>query len=81
MHHDAVSTDDPTTTAVRGERDRSLWVRFGAFIAFIAFIGLAQYQMGDNRVVDFLSSAMVFTGALMAFPVAVVQALEKSRAS
>lgn len=75
VHHDAVTANDPST-AVRGERERTLLIRCGVFIAFV---GLALYQMDDNRLSDFLSSAMVFTGALMAFPMAVVQALEKSR--
>lgn len=75
MHHDAVSINDPSTV-VRVERERTLLIRCGVVVAFV---GLALYQLDDNRVMDFLSSAMVFTGALMAFPMAVVQSLEKYR--
>lgn len=75
MHHDAVTTTDPSTV-VRGPRERTVLIRCGVVVAFV---GLALYQLDDNRLMDFLSSAMVFTGALMAFPMAVAQALEESR--
>ena len=41
----------------------------------VAFAGLALYAMADGRVDRFLSSAMVFTGALMVLPQLVAQAV------
>ncbi len=75
MHHDAVTSDSPSS-AVRDERERNLVMRCGVFVAFV---GLALHQLENDRVMVFLSSAMVITGVLMALPQLVAQAVEKSR--
>lgn len=76
MVHHVKMTTKARIADDRVERQRRLLVRCGVFVAFV---GLALYQLDDDRLTDLLGSALVFTGALMTFPQLVVQALKDSR--
>ena len=69
-----MTTHRPTT--VRIERERSVVILSGIVMAFV---GLAMHAMSDDRLTDFLSSAMVLTGVLMALPQLVARALTAAR--
>lgn len=71
-------TASDTGAVDRAERERRIVVLSGVFMAYV---GLALYAMSDERITHFVSSAMVFTGALIAIPQLVAQALKTSRNS
>ncbi|MGH3333715.1 MAG: hypothetical protein ACRDPJ_20665 [Nocardioidaceae bacterium] len=78
MLDDRTCDDSPMDTPGRATNERPDLQQTVLVVSglIVAFVGLALYAMAERRIDRFLSSAMVFTGALMVIPQLVARAVQ-----